>query len=134
MIAMIAEYIKQAKEWVLEQVLWAERELRGKSGAEKKAAVVKRLDDMITLPAWLEWADGPVIGWLVDSACDTLNGMYGHAWGAAVFHRKELERTANAMPDPDENAGAETAPDAGAKEEEEEEEEEEDADAGAEED
>ena len=27
---------------VIEQVVWAERELRGKSGAEKKAIVVKK--------------------------------------------------------------------------------------------
>ena len=98
---MIQETINKAKEWALEQVVWAEREMRGKSGAEKKAAVVQKLDDMITLPAWLEWADGPIIAALVDAACALFNDRYGHAWGTAVFHKKDLEDAAKAMPDPE---------------------------------
>lgn len=103
---MISEYIGKAKEWALEQVMWAERELKGRSGTEKRNAVIAKLDDMITLPAWLEWADGPIIAALVDAACGLLNDKYGHAWGAAVFHKKEIEEAAKAMPDP---AGGETA-------------------------
>ena len=34
--------LDDAKIKIIEQVIWAERELRGKSGAEKKAAVVKK--------------------------------------------------------------------------------------------
>lgn len=67
--------LKQIKKWVIDNVLWAERELKGKSGAEKRAIVVQRLDDLIPLPFYLEWADGPLIGWLVDLACKKLNSL-----------------------------------------------------------
>ena len=60
---------------VIEQVVWAERELRGKSGAEKKAIVVKKLDDLIVLPAALEWVDDILISYLVDLACSMFNSM-----------------------------------------------------------
>ena len=66
---------REIKAWVLQQVLWAENNLKGKSGREKKAAVVERLDDMISLPWYLEWLDGPLIGWLVDLVCDELNWL-----------------------------------------------------------
>ena len=60
---------------VIEQVVWAERELRGKSGAEKKAIVVKKLDDLIVLPAALEWVDDILISYLVDCACNMFNSI-----------------------------------------------------------
>ena len=60
---------------VIEQVVWAERELRGKTGAEKKAIVVKKIDDLIVLPATLEWLDDIVIGYLVDMACNMFNSI-----------------------------------------------------------
>ncbi len=60
---------------VIEQVVWAERELRGKSGAEKKAIVVKKIDDLIVLPAALEWVDDILISYLVDCACSMFNSI-----------------------------------------------------------
>lgn len=69
------EKMKRLKQWVVEKVLWAEQELAGKTGAEKRAVVVSKLDELITLPFFLEWADGPVIGWLVDMACEKLNWL-----------------------------------------------------------
>lgn len=69
------EKITEIKKWVIEQVIWAETELNGKSGAEKKAAVVKKLDDLIKLPIYLEWVDDMIIGYLVDQACEKLNYM-----------------------------------------------------------
>ena len=60
---------------VIEQIVWAERELRGKTGAEKKAIVVKKIDDLIVLPAALEWLDDIVIGYLVDMACNMFNSI-----------------------------------------------------------
>ena len=70
--------VNQLKTWTFEQVLWAENNLKGKSGAEKKAAVVKRLDDLIVLPFYLEWMDDKIIAWLVDVVCDKLNKMTDH--------------------------------------------------------
>ena len=63
------EKLKQIKKWAIEQVLWAEKELRGKTGAEKRAAVVAKLDDMIKLPSRLEWVDDIILGIIVDNAC-----------------------------------------------------------------
>lgn len=69
------EMLKNIKKWVLEQVVWAEKNLKGKPGAEKRAAVVAKVDDMLALPWWLEWVDGPVIGWIVDMVCERLNWL-----------------------------------------------------------
>ena len=67
--------MQKIKKWVLEQVLWTEKNLKGKTGAEKRAAVVAKVDEMLVLPWWLEWADGPLIGWMVDSVCEKLNWL-----------------------------------------------------------
>ena len=66
------------KKWVIERVLWAETEMADKTGPERRAYIVQRLDDLIKLPFWLEWADGMVIGWIVDRACDKLNWLTDH--------------------------------------------------------
>ena len=60
---------------VIEQVVWAEHELSGKSGSEKKAIVVKKIDDLIVLPAALEWIDDILISYLVDMACNMFNSI-----------------------------------------------------------
>ena len=67
--------IEEIKKWVIEQVLWAEKNLKGKTGAEKKAVVVKKIDDLIVLPFYLEWLDDIVIGYLVDMACNMFNSI-----------------------------------------------------------
>lgn len=66
---------QKMKTWVLEQVVWAEKNLKGKTGAEKRAAVVSKVDEMLVLPWWAEWADGFVIGWMVDKICERLNWL-----------------------------------------------------------
>ena len=70
---MFNDFIVNFQKSVIEQVAWAERELKGKTGPEKKAAVVKKLDDLIKLPAYLEWVDDILIGYLVDKACYMFN-------------------------------------------------------------
>lgn len=91
--------LKQIKEWVMEQVFWAEKNLRGKSGAEKRAAVVQKLDDMIKLPWWAEWADDLVIGRLVDAACALVNDVYGHDWQDLGGSAEERAGLAEGLPD-----------------------------------
>lgn len=66
------------KNKVIDAVVWAERELRGKTGREKRDAAVKKLDDLIVLPPFLEPFDGPIIGFLVDLVVDKLNTSLGH--------------------------------------------------------
>ena len=75
--------LDQAKAWAIEQIMWAEVNMRGKSGKEKRDAVIKRLDDMIKLPFYLEWLDDKLIGILVDLCCDKLNKIYAHHFADA---------------------------------------------------
>ena len=96
---------EEIKKFAIEQVLWAEKNLKGKSGAEKKAAVVKKLDDMITLPSYLEWIDDVVIGLIVDRACSKLNEFAGHNFGEMnELTEKQEQELADEIEDPEENA------------------------------
>ena len=88
------EKYKKLKEWVIARVLWAETELKGKTGAEKRAAVVEKLDEAIRLPFWLEWADGPLIGWLVDLVCAKLNLLTDGDFSGVVLDEKQTEELA----------------------------------------
>ena len=78
------------KSWVVEQVLWAEANMKGKSGAEKRQAVVDKLDALIPLPWFMEWMDGPLISWLVDKACTVFNKENGHDWVDKVQDTPEI--------------------------------------------
>ena len=91
------EKLKEIKKWVVEKVLWAEKEMAGKSGKEKRAAVVAKLDELIVLPFWLEWADGPVIGWLVDLCCEKLNWLFGHDWKEAALDETQKSELAECL-------------------------------------
>jgi hypothetical protein len=78
-IRVFGKFLK-LKTYVIELVLWAEKELKGKSGAEKKKAVVSKLTEMLlgmALPWYMSWAKGIVASWLinylVDLACEKLN-------------------------------------------------------------
>ena len=82
---------------VIEQVLWAENELFGKSGTEKKAAVIKKLDDLIKLPAYLEWVDDMIIPYLVDQACKKLNDISAHSFKDIEFNDVDKLRIAGEM-------------------------------------
>lgn len=75
MLDKIKSAYEKLKTNVVETVLWAESELNGKTGKEKKAAVVRKLDGLIKLPVYLEWADDLVLAWLVDLACEKLNWL-----------------------------------------------------------
>ena len=94
------EMLKSVKKWVLEQVVWAEKNLKGKTGAEKRAAVVAKVDDMLALPWWLEWADGPVIGWLVDAACERLNWLTDWKFDEVDLTPERAEKLAVVMDAP----------------------------------
>ena len=93
---------EEMKKFAIEQVLWAEKNLKGKSGAEKKKAVVEKLDEMITLPSYLEWVDDIIIGKLVDMACDKLNLFAGHNFGEIELTEEQEQEIANEIEDPKE--------------------------------
>lgn len=90
----------EIKQWTIEQVMWAEKNLKGKNGAEKKKAVIEKLDDMITLPSYLEWVDDVVLSWLVDKVCDKLNDFAGHDFGDIELTETQERDIADEVPDP----------------------------------
>lgn len=94
------EKLAEIKKWVIEQVVWAEREMKGRSGKEKKAIVVSKIDDIIKLPWWLEWADGPLISWLVDLACEKLNWLTDRDFGGLWDSEGRSEKLAAVMEAP----------------------------------
>ena len=52
----------------------------GLTGPEKKEVLVKALDELIKLPAYLEPLDGPAIGWMIDYIVLGLNKLFGKDW------------------------------------------------------
>ena len=89
--------IEQLKAWAIEQVIWAETQLKDKSGAEKKAAVVKKLDEFVKLPAYLEWADDLFFSWLVDTVCEKLNAMTEHNFMALKLNAEQEQELAKEL-------------------------------------
>jgi lysozyme family protein len=81
MFEKVKEYYAAIKFETAKAVLWAESNLKGKTGEEKKKAVtdsvVNFADSLIKLPVFLEWADGPAIRFivspLIDKFCELLN-------------------------------------------------------------
>ena len=95
---------EQIKIWAVEQVMWAEKNLKGKNGAEKRKAVIEKLDDMIVLPSYLEWVDDIIIGKLVDMVCDKLNDFAGHDFGEIELTETQERDIADELPDPETEA------------------------------
>lgn len=91
MFESLKEAKENAKRKALEYVIWAETNLVGKTGAEKKAAVIQKLDDMITLPGWLEWLDDILIGIFVDKICTVLNALTSRSFAGLLLGEKQEE-------------------------------------------
>ena len=88
------EKIKGLRKQAVDLVVWAETELKELPGAEKREAVIRRLDDMLQLPACLEWLDDILIGKVVDLAVSGLNIAFGHNFGAAEISEEKKEEIA----------------------------------------
>ena len=93
---------EEIKKFAIEQVLWAEKNLKGTSGGDKRTAVIKKLDDIIKLPPYLEWIDDIIIGAMVDKACAKLNEYAGHDFGNAELSQEQENELANEIEDPKE--------------------------------
>lgn len=97
MISVFTEKFNRVKVWVAEKVRWAEAEMRGKSGKEKRAAVVKKLDELIELPFYVDWVSDIFIGLLVDHVCNALNLLTDGDWDkAANISSEEIAAVAEA--------------------------------------
>lgn len=81
LLAKAEKAVPSLRLWALQIILEAENRIPGQTGAEKKAYVVKSLDELIRLPLWLEPVDSVIFGALIDLICDKLNAKYGHIWG-----------------------------------------------------
>ena len=90
-------FFDDVKRTIVEQVIWTEKELVGKSGSEKKAAVIKKLDDLIKLPVALEWVDDMVLSYLVDQACEKLNTLTAHNFGNVELNNVDKRQVANEL-------------------------------------
>ena len=87
---------EQIKMWAVEQVMWAEKNLKGKNGAEKRKAVIEK--------SYLEWVDDIIIGKLVDMVCDKLNDFAGHDFGEIELTETQERDIADEIADPDTEA------------------------------
>lgn len=81
LLAKAEKAVPSLRLWALQIIIEAENRIPGQTGAEKKAYVVKTLDELIRLPLWLEPIDSVIFGALIDLICDKLNAKYGHIWG-----------------------------------------------------
>ena len=79
---------------VVEAVQFVEREFAGKSGKEKRAAAIRIIDDFVQLPAYLEWADNIVIGWLIDLAVEKFNWASDWMYGKTETPEVDVEKVA----------------------------------------
>lgn len=52
-------------------------------GGAKLEAAVKFLDDVIKLPFFLDWFDGPLLKFGISYVVRSLNSKYGHDWKSA---------------------------------------------------
>ena len=83
--------------WAIDRVLGAEKSMSGKTGAEKRAAVVSILDAMIPLPQKLEGIDDTVIGLVVDWVCDTMNWLTDYDFSKTELDEKQKEKVVSLL-------------------------------------
>lgn len=83
--------------WAVDKVLGAEKTMSGKTGKEKRAAVVSMLESMIPLPEKLEWLDDWAIGWLVDAVCEKLNWLTDYDFSKTELDEKQKEKVVSLL-------------------------------------
>lgn len=83
--------------WAVDRVLGAEKAMPGKSGAEKRAAVVSFLDAMVPLPQKLEGLDDAVIGWVVDWVCEKMNWLTDYNFSETELDEPQKEKLVEVM-------------------------------------
>lgn len=93
----LKEKYKKFKTKVIKHVIWAEKELSGKTGEEKKKVVADQLDLLIKLPEFLEWADDIFISWIIDRVCKQINEVLGHEFGEKEIKDEDIGKIADAI-------------------------------------
>ena len=96
----------QIKKLVIENVIWAERELKGRTGAEKKEIVIRKVMDTLSsmLPWYVRWGKELVapllLGRLTDLAARALNFMTGWNFGDVELTELQIAELACALDAP----------------------------------
>lgn len=83
--------------WAVNKVLHVEKIMSGKTGKEKRAAVVSALEKLIPLPQQLEGLDDAIIGWLVDRVCETMNWLTDYDFSKVELKEPEVQKVAQAL-------------------------------------
>lgn len=77
--------LNKIKKWIVEQVLWVEQNLKGKTGEEKRKAVIERACDCVDIPLVPEFVERPIKRWvfgmIVDAVVEKLNWLSDWAFG-----------------------------------------------------
>jgi uncharacterized membrane protein YheB (UPF0754 family) len=89
---------KKIKDAVMDWVNWAERELRDKTGAEKRKAVIEKLVEVIDIPFVPDLFESPieriVYGYLIDRACAWFNVLGDGNFETLVLTEEQKEKIA----------------------------------------
>ena len=95
---------EKLKKLVVEQVLWAEQHLKGKSGDEKRKTIVEKLCDLVDVPMIPEFVERPakrwVFGYLIDLACEKLNWLTDWAFGDVALSDSQTAAVAECLEAP----------------------------------
>jgi lysozyme family protein len=86
---------EQIKKYVIEQVLWAEKNLIGESGSVKREAVITRIADLIDIPVIPNFIEEPIkhaaIGYIIDLAVEKLNWITGYSFTDVELDTRQAE-------------------------------------------
>lgn len=83
--------------YAVTKVLGVEKIMSGKTGKEKRAAVVSALEKLIPLPQQLEGLDDAIIGWLVDRVCETMNWLTDYDFSKVELAEPEVQKVAQVL-------------------------------------
>jgi hypothetical protein len=72
------------REKIAEYVVLAEQGFRGKTGLEKRAYVVGKINELVDIPYVPEWIEAMIIGGIVDKICNLLNLLTDHEFQTAA--------------------------------------------------
>ena len=94
----VASMWEKVKECATGLVLWAETELAGKTGKEKRKTVVTKLREMIdwpVIPEFIEAIFEPILyGFVVDKVCDMLNLLTDGDFKDVVLDEPQTQKVA----------------------------------------
>jgi hypothetical protein len=89
---------RKIKETAFELVQWAEKELAGKTGKEKRAAVVRKMCELLNVPYVPEWLEGmfePILyAWIVDRVCNVMNILTNHDMASVTLTPEQVTKAA----------------------------------------